>query len=221
MDRTQYGEWAADFARRFPEAGMWLGNLPDATRDCWFKDVFSRFELEDALAMNRKMMLEGTLSKWERDKFISIVIDLLQQVGFDRAKRKQELQEKQNRTSGAGAIVRSDPVMGSMYRQVTRRMREWRRDNPGATQEELVSQWAQDASDEFDHGTDEIGRYQCPLCLDTGYISTKIADKKYAAACSCNKGAERFNQWADRGKHIARGAGPAIENEFNDALAEL
>jgi hypothetical protein len=141
MNRDDYRQWGEDLMRRLPDLGTYLNSLPKDTRDCWFEDIFESHDLEDALAMNRRLMTEGEhVAKFDRDKLPSVFIRLL---GESRLKR--EKRGRHDSFSGAMSRVTEDSQMGAVYRRVMSRMAEYR-DRQGVkfTPAELVHEWVDD-----------------------------------------------------------------------------
>jgi hypothetical protein len=218
MDRDQFKTWGLDFARRFPEAGGYVMNLSQATRDLWFEEVFSKHELKDALAVNRELDESGEgLAKYERDQLRGNLERLLRTQAFDRETREIE---NKRRTFAIHKAMAANPVMGPMLTQVTGKIREFKRETGELPPEETIARWTEQASREFDTTVEdelELPRYKCHHCRDLGLISYKAlnAGEVIGACPHCDAGREKAN---NEKRSIGYAPGNAEDNQFNSAL---
>lgn len=79
MNKSEFNEWGEDLANRMPSTGEWLFSLPPSTREVWFEDVFSNFELQDAIAANRDLMASGGVKAYDRENLPAIMLRKIQE----------------------------------------------------------------------------------------------------------------------------------------------
>ena len=218
MDHAESKQWIADLARRMPDLAKHVRGMPDETKRLWHDEIFSKHELRDALAMNRKLFETGEGgSRWERDKIASVFIRHLSEISYAREQRERT---QRRETRGAQQRVKSDPVMAAMTDYVAAKCVAFKRDHDAYPTDEMFRQWSEEASERFDKAADDERagpRYRCRDCSDTGYASQ---DDGSVGCCLCDTGKQRFKSWCDAGKRIAFAAGAkeATDNQFNHAL---
>lgn len=152
---TEFRQWGIDIKAKLPQVGEYIWSLSEAARDEWYNTIFAEHELQDAIAMNSHMQRTGEgIETYARDKLPRTFIKLLQEIRYERLRRKQKraiLSSQEEAKIGVGPNVRKDAVMSQMLRFVEQRKLEYRESTGNSeVPDELFSRWAQEASDMFD-----------------------------------------------------------------------
>lgn len=140
MDRSEFRIWADDLLKRLPDLGAHVDALPKDTRDVWFTDIFEPCDLRDGYQLNKRLMESGEgLAKYERDKLPALFIRILQEVAH---KRRQADDKTRQRHVEANKLLRGDPIMGRVLRQLEARQRVYRQEHDvKETPDRLRREW--------------------------------------------------------------------------------
>lgn len=225
MDRKEFGEWAADFARRFPSTGDWVRNLPQETRDVWFDDCFSRFELRDCMAANLQLMTDGDFEPWQRERLPAIFIRRVSQIRYERTQRQQEVaarkeaakRRKQQRggSFAAGLTKHFTPSMLKTFDEVRGHMDTHRERTGERMPDHRVEELVDIAFNRYDTNDDDPTngpRFKCATCQDTGFVGFRDEDGvPYAGHCTCEIGLKRRDDFRSEGREL--GMSPSMKRD--------
>ena len=232
MNREQFQTWGENFESLFPDSGKWIRGLPRETRTTWFDDIFSGYTLDEALAMNKKLLTAGIPNRFERDQLPRVFIKTLAEVRYE-AQRQAETQERQQSGGSMSRVAKTDPVMAKMLEYVQAKMDQLIKDNPEKCQvvngqtyapAELVTGLIEEASGRFDTEPDDetkLPRFKCPKCEDTG-LAAHAKLKNTVGHCDCEKGRDVSGYKYRSGRLFGRAfRSSGVDNPFNDALDGL
>jgi hypothetical protein len=203
MNVQEYRSWLHAFRDSVPG---WASVVDDDDEDAralrrqWYEDVFSLFELDCCLELNRRLALVSELmGSVTIEGLPSIFVKMLNQiVAEEPAKQRAQHVELVEH-------VVQNAVLGSMIKYVQERMVAFRKLDQEATPE-LISRWAKEASERYDHVPDPHPMIppRCNHCRDTGVIGYRDNHGCYfAGACpACERGRKLHQQRMDAGKPI-------------------
>lgn len=189
MDKSEYVDFLDHAKAMLPALQPMIDNSSREVRVQWFEEVFHPLNLESAKGITRELVREGGLSGYRRDNFLSEYLE--------RSKRHEGVRRASGDNQAlldnlSGTVVHRDPVMRKMLTFVEEKMAEYRkRTGEKYTPGDMISQWAQEASDglDRDYGEEEEARFECAACQDSGFVT--IPTGKHAgamAACgNCEK----------------------------------
>lgn len=212
MDRAEFKKWACDFRARFPASGDWLINLPEETRDVWFEDVFSLFDLADCLQVNRELMRSGEIEAYQREKIPTVFMRRCQEIAYEReqVRVKRMLERRKAQRSGSfhdGLLQGFSPCMLQAYSETLIAMQDARSRGEPMTDSEVCA-YARELMDRYDTATDdELSRptYKCLTCCDSGYVSFDDEQRRRMVGhCDCEAGIKRRDAWRASGRSLAR-----------------
>lgn len=135
MNRQEYTKWANAFRNMYPDTGAWLFTLPDATRDMWFREVFSKLEIADVQAATL-LMMDDFHALRDRERIPAILAKLAGEVAYKRRERERAIQlrkfqhvQEQQRGKAVDFTRHFDSGMKAALCELESKMKAYREEN--------------------------------------------------------------------------------------------
>lgn len=130
MERDEWGTWADDLRNRLPALGEYIWKLDKKSRDIWFDEIFSKFDLRDAMQLNYRLF-NGEIEippKYEWDLLPRFINRQLLRIQAERieAQRKPGDQPHVGDSSGAMQYVTKHPSCSRVYHRLCDELRLYR-----------------------------------------------------------------------------------------------
>lgn len=121
MVKSEFEEWANDFAIRFPDIGKWMCEHP-GTLKVWFDDVFKEFHLAHCIQANKELMTVG-IDVREAQKIPAKIAALAQDIRF---KESESAKAKQRKESDIRSQRNAYKSSTGSWRECVSELTEWR-----------------------------------------------------------------------------------------------